>query len=112
MRDRSHQNTQTISPRDPVTLELCTADEFNSMVRKERMLSASVAWLVANHPDLSDTDIARLSAASRQSVARIRERIRANTQTIAPEDPVALGLCTAEKFEATVAKAQASSEGS
>ena len=112
VRDRTHQNMQTISPQHPVSLKLCTAEEFEAMVVKERVLSASVAWLLANHPELSDADVARLSAGSKRSVARVRERIKSNTQTVPPEDPVTLGVCTLEKFEATISKAQASTAAS
>ena len=65
-----------------------------------------IAWLVRNHPELSDGQIGRLIGTTRTTIAAIRERTHWNMANITPKDPVTLGLTTQRELDAAVAKAQ------
>jgi hypothetical protein len=65
-----------------------------------------IAWLVRNHPELSDGQISKLIGTTRTTISAIRERTHWNMANITPKDPVTLGLTTQRELDAAVAKAQ------
>lgn len=54
----------------------------------------AILWLIRNHPELKDAQIMRLVGTTKTTIASIRERTHWNTATLAPLDPVTLGLCS------------------
>ena len=65
-----------------------------------------IAWLVRNHPELSDGQIGKLIGTTRTTIGAIRDRTHWNMANITPKDPVTLGLTTQRELDAAVAKAQ------
>lgn len=65
-----------------------------------------IAWLVKNHPELSDGQIGKLIGTTRTTISAIRDRSHWNMANITPKDPVTLGLTTQRELDAAVAKAQ------
>lgn len=65
-----------------------------------------IAWLVRNHPELSDGQIGRLIGTTRTTISAIRDRTHWNMANITPKDPVTLGLTSQRELDAAVAKAQ------
>ena len=65
-----------------------------------------IAWLVRNHPELSDGQIGKLIGTTRTTIAAIRDRSHWNMANITPKDPVTLGLTSQRELDAAVAKAQ------
>ncbi|MFD1159636.1 DUF1013 domain-containing protein [Roseovarius aestuarii] len=68
---------------------------------------ASILWLVKFHPELADSQIARLVGTTKPTIQAIRERTHWNISNIQPIDPVALGLCKQSELDAAVQKAAA-----
>ena len=66
---------------------------------------AAILWLVKFHPELADSQIARLVGTTKPTITSIRERTHWNIQNIQPIDPVALGLCRQTELDAAVQKA-------
>ncbi|RMC37422.1 DUF1013 domain-containing protein [Paracoccus alkanivorans] len=66
---------------------------------------AAILWLVKFHPELADSQIARLVGTTKPTINAIRERTHWNIQNIQPIDPVALGLCKQTELDAAVQKA-------
>lgn len=66
---------------------------------------AAILWLVRFHPELADSQIARLVGTTKPTITAIRERTHWNIQNIQPIDPVALGLCRQSELDAAVQKA-------
>ena len=64
-----------------------------------------VAWLLKNHPELSDAQISRLIGTTKPTIQAIRDRSHWNIQNIKTQDPVQLGLCTQTELTAAVEKA-------
>lgn len=54
----------------------------------------AIAWLVRNHPEISDPQISKLIGTTKPTIKAIRERTHWKISTINPTDPVSLGLCT------------------
>ena len=65
-----------------------------------------ILWLLRNHPELSDAQIEKLLATTKETIAKVRDRTHANTVNIKPRDPVILGLCTQSDLNVAVAAAQ------
>ncbi|MET3589277.1 hypothetical protein ABID23_000347 [Bartonella silvatica] len=53
-----------------------------------------ILWLVMNHPELKDAQIARLIGTTKATIEQIRMRTHWNSANLVPLDPVGLGLCS------------------
>lgn len=71
----------------------------------------AIAWLVKNHPELTDAQIGRLIGTTKQTIAAVRDRTHWNIQNIKPRNPVMLGLCGQRELDEAVAKAGPAPEG-
>lgn len=65
----------------------------------------AIAWLVRNHPELTDGQISKLIGTTKTTIEAVRDRSHWNAPNIKPTDPVSLGLCTQIDLDALVAKA-------
>jgi len=74
-------------------------------VSKRQDKPDGVAWLIRNHPELSDGQIGKLIGTTRTTIQAIRERTHWNIANIQPKDPVTLGLTSQRELDAAVAKA-------
>ncbi|WP_372890296.1 DUF1013 domain-containing protein [Rhodosalinus sp.] len=63
---------------------------------------AAILWLVKFHPELADSQIARLVGTTKPTIQSIRERTHWNISNIQPIDPVALGLCRQSELDDAV----------
>jgi len=71
----------------------------------------AIAWIVKNHPELSDAQISRLIGTTKPTIAAIRDRSHWNSPNIKPRNPVAIGLCTQADFETLLAVARKQNPG-
>lgn len=67
----------------------------------------AILWLVKFHPELADSQIAKLVGTTKPTIQSIRERTHWNISSMQPIDPVALGLCKQTELDAAVQKAAA-----
>ena len=74
-------------------------------VSKRQDKPDGIAWIIKNHPEVSDGQISKLIGTTRTTIAAIRERTHWNMANITPKDPVTLGLTTQLELDAAVAKA-------
>ena len=74
-------------------------------VSKRQDKPDGIAWILRNHPEMSDAQISKLIGTTRNTINAIRERTHWNIQNIQPKDPVTLGLCSQRELDAVVAKA-------
>ena len=65
----------------------------------------AIAWLVRNHPELSDGQVSKLVGTTKPTIQAIRERTHWNMTNIKPQHPVTLGLTTLEEIETAVRRA-------
>ena len=82
----------------------------------------AIAWMIRNHPEISDAQISKLVGTTKPTINSIRDRTHWKTATITPTDPVSLGLCSqmdldrivktaAEKLAKQQAKLKSTDEG-
>lgn len=74
-------------------------------VSKRQDKPDGVAWLIRNHPELTDGAIGKLIGTTRTTIQALRDRSHWNIANIQPKDPVTLGLTTQRELDAAVARA-------
>ena len=74
-------------------------------VSKRQDKPDGIAWIIKNHPEISDGAIGKLIGTTRNTIAAIRDRSHWNIANITAKDPVTLGLTTQRELDALVAKA-------
>ena len=98
--------------RAPVAVNRTKGPRYTP-VSKRQDKPDGIAWLIRNHPEVTDAQISRLIGTTRNTITAIRDRSHWNIQNIQPKDPVTLGLCSQRELDAIVAKAakKAGTEG-
>ncbi len=66
-----------------------------------------IAWLLKQHPELSDAQISRLLGTTKNTINAVRDRTHWNSSNIRGRDPMDLGLCSYADYHAAVAAARA-----
>ena len=74
-------------------------------VSKRQDKPDGIAWILRNHPEVTDNQIAKLIGATKGTIAAIRDKSHWNIQNITPKDPVTLGLCSQRELDAAIALA-------
>lgn len=66
----------------------------------------AIAWLLRNHPEVSDQQICKLLGTTKSTVQAVRDRTHWKSQDIRPRDPVLLGLCSQTELDDAVLRAR------
>lgn len=90
--------------RAPVAVSRTKGPRYTP-VSKRQDKPDGIAWLIRNHPEVTDAQISRLIGTTRNTITAIRDRSHWNIQNIQPKDPVTLGLCSQRELDAVVARA-------
>jgi len=88
----------------PVTVSRTKGPRYTP-VSKRQDKPDGIAWILRNHPEVSDAQIGKLIGTTRTTIAAIRDRSHWNIGNINPKDPVTLGLCSQRELDSIVAKA-------
>ena len=65
----------------------------------------AIAWFLRNHPEVPDSQVAKLLGTTKGTIDQVRNRTHWNSPNIKPVDPVTLGLSTQLELDAIVRKA-------
>jgi hypothetical protein len=65
----------------------------------------AIAWFLRNHPEVPDSQIARILGTTKATIDQVRSRQHWNSNNIKPVDPVSLGLASQLELDAVVKKA-------
>ena len=68
----------------------------------------AVYWLIRNHPELKDSQVARLVGSTKNTIDAIRKSTHWNMANIRPQDPIGLGICRQVELDEALAKAERS----
>jgi uncharacterized protein len=88
----------------PVTVNRTKGPRYTP-VSKRQDKPDGIAWILRNHPEISDAQIGKLIGTTRTTIAAIRDRTHWNISNIQPKDPVALGLASQRELDGIVARA-------
>ncbi len=103
-RGQADPNYSLVMQKAPVDVSRTKGPRYTP-VSKRQDKPDGIAWILRNHPEISDAQIGRLIGTTRNTINAIRERSHWNIQNITPKDPVTLGLCSQRELDAAVAKA-------
>ncbi|OYZ34196.1 MAG: cytoplasmic protein [Novosphingobium sp. 16-62-11] len=90
--------------RAPISVSRTKGPRYTP-VSKRQDKPDGIAWILRNHPEVSDAQIGKLIGTTRTTIAAIRDRSHWNIANINPKDPVTLGLCSQRELDSLVAKA-------
>ncbi|MBL4870844.1 MAG: DUF1013 domain-containing protein [Robiginitomaculum sp.] len=96
--------TLTQSPILTSTKKKRRGPRYTPLSRRQDRPDA-IAWIVRNHPEISDAQISKLVGTTKPTINSIRDRSHWKSATITPTDPVSLGLCTQMSLDEVVKKA-------
>lgn len=71
-------------------------------VSRRRDRPNAIAWLLRNHPEISDGQTGKLIGTTKSTINTVRDKSHWNTASIKPVDPVSLGLCTQKTLDEIV----------
>ncbi len=74
-------------------------------VSKRQDKPDGIAWIIRNHPEVTDAQISKLIGTTKTTIAAIRDRSHWNISNITPKDPVTLGLSSQRELDALIAVA-------
>ncbi len=103
-RGQADPNYSLVMQKAPVDVSRTKGPRYTP-VSKRQDKPDGIAWILRNHPEISDAQIGRLIGTTRNTINAIRERSHWNIANIQPKDPVTLGLCSQRELDAAVAKA-------
>lgn len=59
----------------------------------------AIAWILKNHPEISDAQITKLVGTTKPTIQSVRDRTHPSSSTIRPRHPAELGLCSYQELE-------------
>ncbi len=66
----------------------------------------AIAWLLKHHPELTDSQIAKLVGTTKTTINAVRDRTHWNTANIRPRSPIELGMCSQKELNLALERAQ------
>ena len=96
-------------PDLPVPVARTKGPRYTPLSKRQDRPDA-IAWLVTQHPELSDAQISRLVGTTKPTINAIRDRTHWNAQNLKPQNPVKLGLCTQTELVTDIEKATRAAE--
>ena len=67
----------------------------------------AIAYLLKEHPELSDAQICKLIGTTKPTIQAIRDKTHWNSPNLKPRSPVMVGLCSYLELDAALTKARA-----
>ena len=101
----SSARLKTSKPKIPLPKRKNKGARYTPISKRQDRPDA-IAWLIKNYSELSDGQIGRLIGTTKQTINSVREKTHQNSQNIAPQSPIYLGLCSGEELEKAVIKAR------
>jgi hypothetical protein len=103
-RGQADPNYRLKMQRAPVDVSRTKGPRYTP-VSKRQDKPDGIAWIIRNHPEISDAQIGKLIGTTRNTINAIRDRTHWDIQNIVAKDPVTLGLCSQRELDAAVARA-------
>jgi hypothetical protein len=64
----------------------------------------AIAWIVKNHPEISDAQTCKLVGTTKPTIQAIRDKTHPNSAALNPRNPAEIGLCTYQELEKSIRK--------
>ncbi len=99
-----HKKPLMLSAQNAYTMQLAaqrSRSRYTTIVKKKDKPDA-IAWLIKNHPYISDARIIKLIGTTKNTIASIRDKTYKAFKNLKPRSPVILGLCSKEQLESVI----------
>ena len=106
--DNSDSDLQIIKNEISAKTEQSKKKKKYTPLSKRQDRPDAVYWLIRNHPELKDSQVAKLVGSTKSTIDAIRNRTHWNMSNIRPQDPIGLGLCKQIELDEALAKAERS----
>lgn len=94
-------------PKNAIIAETPRKGPRYTPVSKREHRPDAILWMVRNHPEVTDAQIAKLLGTTKSTIQAVRDRTHWNSANLTPQDPVGLGFCSQLELDALVRKAAA-----
>lgn len=103
-----HRLRLTISKNHERFMEIVDSTKKTKYIpiSKRKDKPNAIAWLLKNHPYLTDERIIKLVRTTKDTINAVRSKTHWNAKNIKIKDPVALGLCSKEDLEQAIMQCQ------
>ena len=100
----------SISSHHAMTIQLASQQSRSkyTTITKKKDKPDAIAWLVKNHPYISDNQIIKLIGTTKNTITSIRNKTYKLLKNLKPRSPVILGLCTGEQMDNAIMYAKLS----
>lgn len=88
---------QMLVPNIPMPEARTKGPRYTPVAKRQEKPDA-IAWLLRNHPELTDGQICRLIGTTKPTIQQIRDRSHWNASNLRPRSPVELGMCTYQEL--------------
>lgn len=90
---------QLLKPDIPLPSSRTKGPRYTPIAKRQDKPNG-IAWLVRNHPELSNPQISKLIGTTKPTIEAIRSKTHWNMANIEPQHPVHLGLCSFTELDA------------
>ena len=102
--DSNYRMKAVVSRHAELLKPVKKAPRYTPVSRRQDRPDA-IAWFIRNHPEVADSQIARLLGTTKATIDQVRNRSHWNSANIKPVDPVTLGLVGQLQLDEIVKKA-------
>lgn len=89
---------QIVKRDGPVLKVRAKGPRYTPVARRNDKPDA-IAYLLKNHPEISDAQICKLVGTTKPTIQAIRDRTHPNAANLSPRNPAEVGLCTYQEIE-------------
>jgi hypothetical protein len=93
-----------IIKRDGPALKIRAKGPRYTPVARRNDKPDAIAFLVKNHPEVSDAQICKLVGTTKPTIQSIRDKTHPNASSLNPRNPAEIGLCTYQELDKAIAK--------
>jgi hypothetical protein len=102
--EKSESASLRIIKRDGPALKVRAKGPRYTPVARRNDKPDAIAWIVKNHPEVSDAQICKLVGTTKPTIQAIRDKTHPNSSALNPRNPAEIGLCSYQELEKSIAK--------
>ena len=102
--DDSYRMKAVVSRHADLLKPVKSGPKYTPVSRRQDRPDA-IMWFVRNHPEVADTQIAKLLGTTKSTIESVRNRTHWNSTNVKPVDPVTLGLVGQLQLDDIIRKA-------
>ena len=99
-----------MSAHNIMTIQLASQQSRSkyTTIAKKKDKPDAIAWLIKNHPYISDNQMIKLIGTTKNTIINIKNKTYKLLKDLKPRSPVILGLCTTEQLDNVIMHAKVS----